>query len=128
MTGSDRGVSLAGAIDPNTTEFIRYEVGSDATIENFTVRIYPGAGFALRLRPKVVKSENNAYPLIRTRGKNYIDGDDEKYEWDLSEPVEQGDEIVVEAENLASESEYNFRANADIDERGGTLSWFGGDS
>lgn len=126
----DRGVSIAAAIgpsgqDPENVETYSYTTGKDATVEQVDVRIYPGAGLALRL--EILKKDDQTdvtTPIVRTRGKDYLDGDDDTYSFDLSEPIKEDDQIVVRATNLADSNEYNFRVNFDIDERGGTTSIF----
>jgi len=126
----DRGVSIAAAVgpsgqDPENVETYSYTTGKDATVEQVDVRIYPGAGLALRL--EILKKDDQTdvtTPIVRTRGKDYLDGDDDTYSFDLSEPIKEDDQIVVRAANLADSNEYNFRVNFDIDERGGTTSIF----
>ena len=126
----DRGVSIAAAIgpsgqDPENVETYSYTTGKDATVEQVDVRIYPGAGLALRL--EILKKDDQTdvtTPIVRTRGKDYLDVDDDTYSFDLSEPIKEDDQIVVRATNLADSNEYNFRVNFDIDERWGTTSIF----
>lgn len=127
----DRGVSIAAAVgpsgtDPQNVETYDSEIREDSTVEKVNVRIYPGAGLALRL--EILKVDNQTgieSELIRTEGKQYIDGDDENYEWEISEPIKKDDKIRVRATNIADEEELNFRANLDVDERGGLDSILG---
>jgi hypothetical protein len=127
----DRGVSIAAAVnasgtDPQNVESYSYTTGKDATVEQVDVRIYPGAGLALRLEILHVDDQTGTEsPLVRTRGKDYIDGDDDTYSFNISEPIKQDDEIKVRATNLADSEEYNFRVNFDVDERAGTRSLLG---
>lgn len=127
----DRGVSIAAAVGPSGTDPKNVEqydslVREDSTVESVSVRIYSGAGLALRLRILRVDDQTGTESeIVRTEGKPFIDGDDERYSWDVSEPVSKDDKIRVEATNLADDQEFNFRANFDVDERAGTKSVIG---
>lgn len=127
----DRGVTIAAAVgpsgsDPENVETYDYTVTKDATVEAVNVRIYSGAGLALRLEIlKVDDQTGTESPLVRTVGKPFIDGDDEDYKWSISESLKRNDKIRVRATNLADSEEFNFRVNADVDERGGTDSLLG---
>lgn len=108
----------AGATDQETS----LEVDQAATVERLSIRIYPGAQLDLELRPVVRQERGNTSDqnLIEYAGKEYIDGDDEQYHWDLSVPIEQGDKIVIQATNRDGSNAYDYRANLDIDYQGGS--------
>lgn len=115
------GVTLSAAVAPGGEETIRYEAEENSTVEEVSVRLYDGAEFTLRLYPRIERKDGtNDYDLVELAGKEYIDGDDELFHWSVSEPLREGDEIVVEAINHDGNNERNFRMNCDIDSLGGT--------
>lgn len=108
----------AGATNRETS----IRVDSDATIERLAVRIYTGAELDLQLEPVRRTTDGNTpdQPLLEYSGKRYIDGDDDRYQWIISEPVEEGDEIVLKATNKDGSNAYDYRANFDVDYHGGS--------
>jgi hypothetical protein len=64
--------------------------------------------------------DGNQVQLVELVGKDWIDGDHDVYHWDISEPVEQGDEIAVQYDNNDTSNPHNFRSNIDVDHASGT--------
>lgn len=116
-------VRFATSVGPNSTEVLNYEVPEDVTVERLSVRIYRGAELELRLSPFVDRDRaddrERREPLVTFEGKQYIDGDDDFFEFDLAIPVEEGQEIGVEVENLDGTYTYNFSAIVELDSAGG---------
>lgn len=111
-------VRFAETVAPGETEELTEEVTRDATVERVTVRIYLGAELDLRVRPFVTESDSRR-PLIVYQGKEYIDGDDDVYEFALSEPVAGGESIGVEVENRSGQWPYDFSMSATVDYENG---------
>lgn len=91
----------------------------DATVERVSVRIYRGAETTLSVTPLVRTADGNEFSLVELVGKQSVDGDDDKFIFDVSEPVEEGDEIVVRSKNNDGKNAHNYRVNVEIDAAGG---------
>ncbi|MWG34158.1 hypothetical protein [Halomarina oriensis] len=111
-------VRFAETVEPGETVELTEEVSRDATVERVTVRIYLGAELDLRVRPFVTESQSRR-PLVVYQGKQYIDGDNDVYEFALSEPVAGGESIGVEVENRDGTNSYDFSMTATVDHDGG---------
>jgi hypothetical protein len=122
-------VTWAEQVPAGDDDVLAYELPADATVENVRVRIYPGAENTLRVTPQVRTRSNNTFPLLETRGKDYVDGDDDTWQFGVSESVEEGDKIQVRRENTDGQNAHNYRVIVDVDYLGGTgrlASIFGG--
>lgn len=111
------------------------EVATDGpcTLEHLKLRIYDGAENTLQLRPQ--KERNGTYDelLAYGDGKQYVDGDDDVWEWDLSIPFETDEKIVIRYDNTDTQNPHNFRATTSVDYMNGAeraahvlKQWFGG--
>lgn len=111
------GVSFGATVPAASDERLVHELTTDATVEGVSVRIYRGAENTLRLTLTHVPASGSPSDLVETvdGGKDYVDGDDDLYQWDTSVPVEDGDELVVEANNTDGTNAHNFRVNMDLD-------------
>lgn len=115
------GQSLAKQVPAATEDEVSIPLDGPATVESLMLRIYVGAENTLRLRP--MKKKNNGYEDLldyADDGKHYVDGDDDVWEWDLSVPVGEDEEIVIRYDNRDGSNAHNFRANLDVDYFGGT--------
>lgn len=112
---SKRPLRFATAIGPGESERLEHEVEEPATIEDMTIRFYQGPELAVRARPRRIR-HNSPKPLIEYLGKSYVDGDGDKWEFDVSEPVKKGDVIEVEIDNVADpDPELNLTYDVTID-------------
>lgn len=103
---------FASDVPPNSTVTLRRRLQEEGTVEKVRVRIYPGAELDLRVEPFIEIGDSNSHrlPLITYggNGKTYVDGDDDTFEFQVSEFVD-GDEVVgVRAENLDGSNTYDF--------------------
>lgn len=118
MTGK-RGISFSETVAGNSNSITEYSVQADATVEKLSVRIYPGPETDFKIYPEIKREQaDTVESLVRFEGKQYVDGDDDVFEWDLSVPLYKDDVIQVRAENNTG-NEYDYRANLEIDERNG---------
>lgn len=120
---SKRPLRFGTTIGPGEIDHISHEVEEPATIEDMTIRFYQGPELAVRVRPRRIRT-NSPKDLVTYRGKQFIDGDGDKWEYDVSEPVEQGDEIEVEIENVADpdpevDLTYDVTVEMHLDREGG---------
>jgi len=119
MSDTKNGLSIAREVSPDTSGYEGVEMERDGTVESVSVRIYQGAENTLRLRVLRVR-DGSQIQIVQLHGKEWIDGDDDVYRWEVSEPVEQGDEIVVQFNNSDVDNSHNFRLNVDVDYAKGT--------
>jgi len=123
---SKRGISFSTTVEAGSSDVQEYDVSDPATIEQLSIRIYPGAETDLEIVPQVLKDQTNtAESLVRFQGKEYVDGDDDVFEWDLSVPVVEDDKIQIRAENKDANNPYDYRVNVEIDERNGIRAFWG---
>jgi hypothetical protein len=57
--------------------------------------------------------------MLQFEGKQYVDGDNDMFEFAVSEELERGEEIVIEVENTDGSNAHNWRTTIDVDYRGG---------
>lgn len=120
--GDKRPVTFADQVPASSTQKITYDVPKDATIEHAQVRIYQGAELDLQLQIYIDQGEDEgSTDVIRTVGKDYIDGDDDDYPFDLSMPIERGDTLVLEATNNDGSNAYDYRVNMEFERAGGAM-------
>lgn len=113
------GVSFATEAAAGASDELVYAVDRPATVEHVTARIYSGAETTLELVPVVRTVDENERPLVELVGKPAIDGDDDSYEWNISQEIEKNEEIVIKYTNTDGSNAHNFRVNVDIDHLGG---------
>jgi hypothetical protein len=102
-------------------------VPSDSTLERVAIRIYVGAELSLQLEPYILRSRNTREEMICfvNAGKTVIDGDDDKFEFDVSIPMWQGDQICLRYANLDPVNAYDFAMDIELDARAGAERWPG---
>lgn len=109
------GSTIAKQVPAATRDRESWVVPRDGRLEDLAVRIYAGAENTLHLRLYHEQNSGAQETLITPIGKTYIDGDDDKWVWDLSIPVRQDDELVVDYENTDGANAHNFRVTFDVD-------------
>lgn len=104
------------------------EIEEDATIESLSIRFYQGPELAVQVVPKKIPDNGDGRPqvLVDLEGKEYIDGDGDLWEFNLSEKVEEGDVLEVDIENTApddtsEELAYDITVDMALDRHGGVL-------
>lgn len=130
MTRTQRGnLRFAEQVSAGSTSSLEHEVREPSTIERLIIRIYPGAELDLRVKPYVeIGGDGPKVPLLTYEGKEYVDGDDDKWEFDLVESVDPGDKVGVEVTNVNSNYAYDYAAHISLDPGAdrSLLSVFGG--
>jgi hypothetical protein len=113
-------VRFADRVSPGSTETLRHELDRPATVEFINVRIYPGAELDLELVPFGENREgSNRWPLVTLEGKSHIDGDSDRFEFDVSEPIADGEYIGVEATNQDGANAYDYAVDYTVEYAGG---------
>jgi len=116
---------LAGRAGPGASDELRHSLEVDATIEEVTVRIYRGAELDLQVTPSVAFDANEGrdslVPLITfvDGGKQFVDGEGDRWEFPVSVPVTEGDEIVVDVDNTDPDNGYDYAVDAVIERAAG---------
>ena len=107
--------TVAGGADSD----LSHEVTADATIEKVTVRFYPGPLLDLELRPYVETDDGQRVDLVDVIGRDKIVGDDDVFEFYVSEPIREGESIGVEYTNQDPSNSYDFVVDMEVDRIGG---------
>lgn len=97
-----------------------HEIKKNGFIERFAVRIYIGAELDLRIKSFIRRGGSDGVEenIVQFKGnKDYIDGDDDYFEWFLEKEVKKNDVIVVQAKNGDATNAYDFAVDYDIDYR-----------
>jgi len=116
---------LAGRAGPGASDELRHSLEVDATIEKITVRIYRGAELDLEVKPSVAYDADEGrasnVPLITfvDGGKQYVDGDGDRWEFPVSVPVTEGDEIVVKVNNTDPDNGYDYAVDVVLEKAAG---------
>lgn len=113
----------AGATDHRTV----WTVPADATIERMTVWAVPGSEDALQIRPIVERDgePDQAIPEYSDNREDFITGEPQGDEYRVSQSVQNGDRIVIEADNTGSYA-YRYRILPVVDYTAGTSRFLGG--
>lgn len=127
FSNSKDSLRFANRVGPGGDDDRRHEVNVEgATIEEVKVRIYRGAELDLRVTPYVAREADQdreqVVPLITTveGGKPYVDGDGDRWTFPVSIPVEEGDEIGVEVNNIDADNGYDYAVDMTIEKAGGS--------
>lgn len=100
-------------------------VPRDGTIERIKVRFYAGTELAVQVVPFVRDERGNQKPLLAYArgGKQYIDGDDDSFVFEIREPVliNTKDSLYVQFTNtqLAGGFAYDVAVDIEVDHAGG---------
>jgi len=104
---------------PGEKDDLAIEIVEDATVEEVTVRFYPGPQLDLEIRPFVEPDEGNRVSIIDLVGRQNIIGDDDVFEFHVSEAIERGDVIGVEYNNTDPDNGYDVIVDMEIERAGG---------
>lgn len=117
-------------VPPGETQVLTYEAPADLTIERMEVRIYRGAEFALEIEPFVDvrrgEDRSRREDIVVYRGSEYIAGDADKFRFDVSKSVKEGQTIGVEVRNRADEYSYHYVVDMSLERAGGLSRLIGG--
>lgn len=120
------GFTLGEQVGANSSSEVVAEIPENATIERLSLRIYGGPEHDLNIVPTRRTSGQGGkrdYPLVRMFGQDHIDGEDDRFVWNISRAVEKGEKVVMKAENTDPNNPHHYRANLDVDYRGGLGGW-----
>lgn len=112
-------------VGPGESGQLTADAERDATVERVDVRFYAGPRLDLRLVP-FVRSDANRVELIDTTGRDAIVGDNDVFQFEVSEPLGTTDTLGVAFENVDEEHSYDFAVDLQIDREKGQDRVFGG--
>lgn len=89
------------------------------TVTTISVRIYDGPETALRLQVFKKNQLGELQSLVQYSGtsgaKDYIDGNDDTFKFDIRVPIEREDKLIVRANNTSASYAYDFAVHIEID-------------
>lgn len=121
-------IAFRKRVPANTSGKLTERIKANGTIDKITVRFYIGQELHLKVMPYIRHIGNKIhYPITLGGGGGdyWLIGDDDTFNFDVSIPVYNDDEVVVEFEN-ESDYEYNLVCDFVIDYLGGTDRVVGG--
>lgn len=107
------GLTFGKDVSPGETSQLTYDVDEAIRIDKLDVYVY-GNETLLKLNPVVKVGRNSEIPLVETIGDSQLDGHHAEYHWQLSEELEEGDQIIVKYDNQDTSNSHRFRVNMDI--------------
>lgn len=113
-----RSLRFSDRTSPSTVDEAMRMIQQDATVEHVSVRIYEGAQLDLQIEP-YVKSGGSIFSLIDYEGKEYVDGDDDVWEFHVSESVREEDYVGVKVTNTSGNYAYDWSVDVCLDRAGG---------
>lgn len=116
-----KGLHFHSRVNSDSTEVEKFNVKQDATVEKATVRFYPGQQLDLQLKLQVLDENGNTKEIVDPVGEfDYLAGDDDKFEFDISVPIRDTDQIVIRADNVDTDGySYDYIVNMEFDRIGG---------
>jgi hypothetical protein len=120
-------IRFSETIPPGESKTLSYELPDDARIEEVSVRMYRGAELDLEVFPFLEREEGRREPLVTFRGREVVVGDNDHFDFLISQPVRESDEIGIEAEHTGSDFQLDVQVTMVLDYRNGsgsTLSSF----
>jgi len=112
-------VRFSDSVSPDTTETYSRKIETHATLENLSVRFYPGQELNLEIQP-YRKRGMETTPLVEYQDRDALVGDDDRYTFDITEDLEPDDEVVIKATNRDETYAYDFNLDVEIDRFGGS--------
>ena len=128
MATNKKPIRFATNVAAGETKTLTRTIDEPATVEQLVVRFYQGPELAVQVTPRRIPDNGEGRPqeMVEVIGKDWIDGDGDKWPFDLSEPVEKGDVLEVEIQNTAEpdpnvDLSYDISVDMSLDREGGLL-------
>jgi len=122
-TSNRKTVRFADRVGPDSSKTLTKKVAEAATVDRVDVRIYTGPRLDLRVlpfvEPQVGGNHSDRVPLVDLVGKDYIDGDGDRYSFYPTESVEREDRVGVEVVNVDQTHGYDVAVDVTLDREGG---------
>lgn len=104
----------------------RHTIPQDGTIERVRLRNYIGHEFDLRYKVLVESKDGRERSVFTHLGKRFITGDDDPHDLDVREEVEQGEHLIIRAENDDPDHLYHANAKVSLDYEKGIMGLISG--
>lgn len=120
-TDSKKIVSFRGSVTHGTTRVFRYDLRKNGTIEEINNRIYSGAVGLLKIRPYLVSQGEVFEALVKhaNGADDYLAGDDDRDNYDVTIPFERGNYIEIQVTNESDTYDYDLNMSMTLDYYGG---------
>lgn len=118
-------IRFAEQVDPGATVTDRYQVDTPSRIEQVNVRIYRGAELDVRIVPFLEfgsdPDHRERLPVLTFAGsKQYVDGDDDAWEFPVEIPIDDDELVGVEVENTDPDNPYDYSVDFELERLGGS--------
>lgn len=109
----EQPITLIGTTAANSTTTETYEFERDGTITGATVGTETGQEYGLRNSIRIVRDGGQTH-LFNALGEDYIAGNGRDYQPTLRFEFEEGDQLVMEADNITT-YDYHHAQTLQID-------------
>ena len=113
-----RSRRLSTRVGPGASGELTHELEESATVERVDVRFYPGPQLDLELRP-FGEVDSNRFDLLDLTGRDVVVGDDDRFSFDVSVGLSQGDVVGVEFSNVDPSNGFDFVVDLTLERAGG---------
>ncbi|POG56681.1 hypothetical protein [Haloferax marisrubri] len=128
---------LQDPVPADTTGFeTTWTASADCTVEKLRIWAVPGSEDALKLYPKIRRvrgdpdnpesHEDTDIPTYSDDGEAFITGEPDGDVYHVNAEMNEGDQIVIIADNASTDFSYRFRALPTVDYLGGIRRVIGG--
>lgn len=109
------------SVPANTASDLQFHVPYAATIDRLRVRIYAGAQLTLQIKPIVRRLSNQTENIVKyaQNGKKFLDGDDDVFDFGVSIPIFEDEDIIIEYKNTDLINAYDFAVDVELDYKNG---------
>ena len=116
LRGETKPISLGRLVGAASTEVDEYEFLFHGALQGkLSIRIYVGPELDLRIYPVIVRAGGAVENVIHYMGeKDYLDGEDDRFQWDILMVVRPGDILRVTAVNANAAYAYDYRLNCSV--------------
>jgi hypothetical protein len=112
-------IRFAGDVAAGKTVTKRHQVDRLSRIDQVNVRIYRGSELALQIVPFFEAGDDperlERTPVLQFAGdKQYVDGDDDAWEFPVEIEIDDDEQIGVEVENTAGSNAYDYSVDFEL--------------
>lgn len=113
-------IRFAGSVSGGDSETERHQVDTPSRIEQVNVRIYRGAELSLHVLPFIEfgtdPDRRERLPVVTFAGeKQYVDGDDDAWEFPVEIPIDDDELIGVEITNTSADHSYDYSVDFELE-------------
>jgi hypothetical protein len=109
---------FSDTVDPGESLDLSTTLDDPATAEAIRVRFYQGPELDLTIEPYRERASDRL-PLVDLYGRDVLVGDDDHFEFEISEQLHEDDTLGVVATNNSTEYAYDFNLDITVEYAGG---------